>query len=100
MSFPDPLWIARDETLPRCPRLKCRRARACCNEPAGAPCLRTHQSRDEAYEEIAAVFDALLMERGIAPRPPGSPEIERTYELELKLKAFKEGLEQREREGQ
>ncbi len=98
MTF-HPDWFELDHPLPRCPRSRCRREQTCCNAGTDAPCLRTHESRDAMYFRMAAelrAFTAASLARDAAagvsraPLPP--------YEVELRLKAFKEALEARERE--
>jgi hypothetical protein len=96
MTF-NPHWIELDEALPHCPRARCRREGMCCNAGTETPCLRTHESRDTMYFRIAARLKAFAA--GQAARPDAHLNRAKSpYEVELRLKAFKQALEERERD--
>ncbi|HRX36677.1 MAG TPA: hypothetical protein P5337_09780 [Aestuariivirga sp.] len=85
-----PPMTARARPLAACPDFNCRRGGACLHALLGVACLRTHESEDDARDQLAAKLDAI----GAGRRPVGPPA--EGYALELRLADIKRWLEAEE----
>ena len=82
----------RDAVLAVCPILFCRRSGLCRNAGAEVPCLKTHQSADEARDELSALLRRLYLAHGGDPAKLDRP-LRYTQEIDGKMGALKRALQ-------
>lgn len=82
----------RDAVLAVCPILFCRRSGLCRNAGAEVPCVKTHQSADEARDELSAKLRRLYLTHGGDPAKLDKP-VRYTLEIDEKMGQLKRALQ-------
>ena len=88
-----PGFYPRDEPLPACPDLVCRRAGGCLAQDKSRPCQKIYMTADEARDALASHLEALLAEW-----KANNPDYKFTGNIDDRWRELRRLLQEREEE--